>query len=185
MIENSVDAARIETNQLSYDLQPCDIAPAIRDGVETLMPSARAAGVELTTGYDASLPAVRADTVRISQLVNNLVANAIKFTDPGGTITVTTLNDTENGRVVLSVSDTGRGISPQFVDKIFERFAQTRVEDSEFHQGMGIGLYLCADIANKHEGELSVDSEPTKGSTFTLTLPVAASSELSASTTAA
>jgi len=185
MLDGLADTAKVETSQLSYDLQPCNIEPAVRDRVELLTHAAIAAGLTLETDLAVDLPNVLADSVRIGQLVTNLVANAIKFTDTGGVITVSTRVDAESNKVSLTVQDTGRGISPQFVDKIFERFAQTRIEDSEFHQGMGIGLYLCADIAKNHNGRLQVESELAKGSTFTFTLPIPEIESTSQSNTAA
>ena len=185
MLDGLVDTARIETNQMSYDLQACNIASVVQDRVELLTTAARAAGIRIETEFDSDLPTVMADSVRIGQLVNNLVANAIKFTDPGGTIKISTASSADDQQVFIRVQDDGRGISPAFVDKIFERFAQTRIEDSEFHQGMGIGLFVCADIAHRHNGTLAVDSEPARGSTFTLTLPTAGSGALSPADTAA
>lgn len=172
MLDGLVDTARVQSGRLSYDLKYCDVNPIIRDSVEILREAATHAGLELTVELDNNLPSVFADSIRLGQLVNNLVANAIKFTGRNGTITVQSDSRPDN-KVAISVSDTGKGISPLFIDKIFERFVQTRVEDSEFHQGMGIGLYVCADIAKHHSGEISVESEVNKGSKFTLTLPIA------------
>ncbi|MFK7976606.1 MAG: ATP-binding protein [Halioglobus sp.] len=171
MIDGLVDTTRVETGQLSYDLKHCQVNPIIQDSVEVLRPVADKAGIALELDLGNDLPAVMADSIRLGQLVNNLVANAIKFTDEG-TIVIKS-QALEGNTISVSVSDTGRGISPKFIDNIFERFAQTRVEDSEFHQGMGIGLYVCADIARHHSGELQVKSELNEGSTFTLTLPIA------------
>lgn len=184
MIDSLVDTARVETDQLSYELQHTDITYTIKDSIELIKPAVAEAGLDLQLELQTNLPPVKADTSRLAQLLTNLMSNAIKFTDSPGLITLRTQVGADN-TVSLSVSDTGRGISPDFIDKIFERFAQTRIEDSEFLQGMGTGLFMCADIAKHHNGEITVQSEPGKGSTFTLTLPVAPAREVPASNTAA
>lgn len=183
MIDGLVDTARVEAGQLSYELTQCNVNQVINDSVDILRGSAEAAGLTLNLDLNNKIPPVMADALRLGQLVNNLVANAIKFTDRG-TITVQS-QSMEGDKIAISVADTGRGISPMFIDKIFERFAQTRVEDSEFHQGMGIGLYICADIVKHHKGEISVASTLDQGSTFTVTLPIAQAHEQLDSITAA
>lgn len=170
-INGLVDILLVETGKLPYHLVECDMNAIIKDCVDSLQEGAEQAGLIIDHNLQQNLPVVKGDKLRLKQLFHNLITNAINFTDRQGRVCVESRTLDDN-TVAISVSDTGSGINPKFVDNIFERFSQARIEDSEFHQGLGIGLYVCADIASHHKGALSVTSELNQGSTFTLTLPI-------------
>jgi signal transduction histidine kinase len=125
------------------------------------------------SGLPASgLPIVAADPVRLRQVLVNLVDNAIKFTPAPGTITVRQrdLQD-EPEMLCLTVTDTGHGLRTEDTARIFERLSQTTESIDEQRQGLGLGLYICSELIQRHGGRIWVESEFGQGSTFCFTLP--------------
>ena len=116
----------------------------------------------------AALPHVRGDAERLRQLVDNLISNAIKYSDAGGEVMVEA--EAENGHVTVRVRDHGPGILPEHHDHIFEKFGRAA---GSAKPGTGLGLFLSRSFAEAHGGTLAVESRPGQGSTFTLTLPLA------------
>ncbi len=112
---------------------------------------------------------VRADYHRLSRVLDNLINNAIKFSPDGGTITLRTAHDATGGRALVSVSDQGIGIAPDKIDYVFERFYRA---DRKRFDGSGLGLYIVQQIVHAHDGKVWVESEESKGSTFTVALPL-------------
>jgi len=144
-----------------------DLRPLIDDTVSRLRSLAERSGLSLSADVPSDLPPARADASRIFQVLMNLVHNAIKFTPPGGRITISArpLGD----RVVVSVSDTGIGIAPEHLPRIFERFF--KADRSRASEGSGLGLAIAKHIVQAHNGEIWVESEQGKGSTFSFSLP--------------
>ena len=129
-------------------------------------PDATAAGVELRRDFEPSLPLVDVDAVRVGEVLSNLLTNALRHTPPGGSVTVAAARD--GGGVAFSVTDTGTGIAPEELDRVFERFAR-----SAGSAGSGLGLAIARSLVRAHGGEISVSSEPGRGATFRFTLPAA------------
>ncbi|HEX7940274.1 MAG TPA: ATP-binding protein, partial [Gemmatimonadaceae bacterium] len=130
--------------------------------------------------YDRCAPMlrVRADREKLQQVLLNLLTNAIKFTDAGGRITLAC--HTRDGRVHISIADTGRGVPPDRLATIFEPFVQIdRHRTQESQQGLGLGLAISRDLARAMGGDISVESTLGAGSTFTLSLPLADSGRAS------
>jgi signal transduction histidine kinase len=113
---------------------------------------------------------VTADPERLQQIINNLVANAVKFTPPGGLVHVCVTPT--NGRVEVVVRDTGRGIGPDFLPHVFDRFRQEDATSTREHGGLGLGLSIARELAQLHGGSITADSAGVgQGAAFTLTLP--------------
>ena len=125
-------------------------------------------GVTLTLEPDPAVEMVTADERRIRQVVFNLLSNAVKFTPTGGSVEVSSAQ--RNGEVVVSIADTGPGISRGDQERIFEEFQQTDL-GAEQREGTGLGLALSKKLVELHGGRIWVESEIDKGSTFTFTLP--------------
>jgi len=116
------------------------------------------------------LPHISADAQRIAQVLRNLVTNAVKFTDPGGTVGIAA--EATRTHVLLRVHDSGIGIPPEHVDKIFDRFYQVNAgRKSDRAHGQGLGLAIVQIIVDGHDGRVTVESTPAHGSTFTVILP--------------
>jgi signal transduction histidine kinase len=129
-------------------------------------------GVQLQLELDPSVDLVSGDERRIRQVVFNLLSNAVKFTPSGGQVDVSTHQ--VNGEVLVSVADTGPGISADDRERIFEEFQQARDVNGERPEGTGLGLALSKSLVELHGGRIWVESQPGEGSTFTFTLPVEA-----------
>jgi signal transduction histidine kinase len=127
-------------------------------------PSATSAGVSLSSDVEPSLPLVDVDAVRIGEVLSNLLTNAIRHTPSGGSVTVSARRDGEG--VAFAVSDTGLGIAPEDLERVFDRFA--RSSDSG---GSGLGLAIARSLVRAHGGEISATSSPAAGSTFRFKLP--------------
>jgi len=134
--------------------------------VESFRGAAQNQGVSLNVDLSGDLPEVRADMARIHHVFDNLLSNALKYTPPGGKITLSAKADEE--RVQFSVSDTGRGIPSQYLPRIFEQFF--RAPDQGKETGAGLGLAIVKEIVEAHGGTVGVESTEGKGTTFTFTL---------------
>jgi signal transduction histidine kinase len=171
IINDILNLARIEAGQL--DLNPTDvgISDMLADVEALIAPQVAAKGLRYdTSGCDTNI-AVHADRERLQQVVLNIVSNAVRFTDPGGSVTVSC--ELYGDRVLLRVSDTGIGIPPDKLDAIFEPFVQVDAGLTRRTGGTGLGLAISRDMTISMGGTLSVKSEIGLGSTFTLDLPAA------------
>jgi PAS domain S-box-containing protein len=173
IIDDILDVSRIITGKLRLEPKPADLVQIVRDAMEVIRPSALAKRihVELVTEGEACL--LVADPERLQQVTWNLLSNAVKFTDPGGTIKVRLRH--EGARLSLQVSDTGRGIAPEFLPFVFDRFKQADSSTTRRVGGLGLGLAIVRHIVELHGGQASAHSEGLgRGATFTVTLPVRA-----------
>ena len=167
LIRNLLEVKRIEAGHLALHLERLPTSGLVTEVVELLAPIAEGKDVTLDIRLEAGLPPVRADRERILQVFSNLIGNAIKFTDPGGSVTVEASR--AHGAIAFEVRDTGRGIEPEHVEQVFERFWQVHRSGRE---GIGLGLAIVKGIVTAHGGDITVQSEPGRGSSFRFTLPV-------------
>jgi PAS domain S-box-containing protein len=166
LIEALLDIARIEEGAFVVRPSAEHARPILDEARELFEGQAELAGIELLVEVESHVPQARMDRDRMLQALANLLDNAFRFTAPGGTVT---LAGTEHeGRVVLSVSDTGTGIAPEALDRLFDRFWQT-----PGHGGAGLGLAIVRGVMEAHGGTVEVDSRLGVGTTFRLSLPVA------------
>jgi PAS domain S-box-containing protein len=170
LIADILDVSRIVTGKLRLQLRPMDLEPIIDASIDALRPASDAKGVGLSASISAA-GTVMADPDRLQQVVWNLLANAIKFTPSGGRVFLSLSR--EGPMAVLSVTDTGEGITPALLPFIFDRFTQGDKSVTRPHGGLGLGLSIVRHIVELHGGEVRAASEgPGKGSTFTVRLPV-------------
>lgn len=154
----------VESGSLQLQMEPVDVEDLLRGARAAFMTQANSAEVELAVEVGEDLPEGFADFERIRALVENLIANALRYTPPGGSIRLKAYS--EAGRVAVEVSDTGRGISPEDLPHIFDRFYKS--SDS---RGMGLGLAIARGLIEAHGGEINAESELGKGTTVRFTLP--------------
>ena len=180
MIDDMLDMARIAAGKLRLEMQPVDVVKVVLAAVDVVMPAAHAKRVALRTNLDPRTPNVMGDQDRLQQVIWNLLANALKFTEAGGSIDVRL---SLNGRFTrIVVADTGHGISPEFLPHVFERFRQADASSSRRHGGLGVGLALVHDLIVLHGGSVLAQSEGEgKGAMFTIDLPTVAAQEIDAS----
>jgi len=171
LINDILNFARIEAGQLRYHLEPVPIPELLGDLEALVAPQVAQRGLTYENARGESGLAVWADVEKTRQILLNLVTNAIKFTHPGGSIRVS--YHRASGGVRIRVRDTGRGIAPEQQERVFDPFVQVdRHLTAESQQGVGLGLAISRDLARGMGGDLGLESEVGKGSTFTLWLPV-------------
>jgi two-component system, NtrC family, sensor kinase len=146
-----------------------DVNCAIEQVVTVIRHQFELSGIAVHTLYDPELPQVLGDTEKLKQVVMNLVMNARQSISQAGQITVSTRHDSGNHKIAIVVEDTGSGISPHVITRIFDPFFTTKPTG----QGTGLGLSVSYGIVKEHGGEITVDSEPEKGSLFSVILPAA------------
>ena len=174
LIDDLLDVSRIVAGRTSLDLQEIDLGALITGVVESFIPVAATSHVELVV---PRLPSavVLADPRRLEQVFFNLLANALKFTEPGGRIDIDAAMI--NSHVDVRVHDTGIGIEPEFLPYVFEPFRQANSTTTRHHGGLGLGLSIAKQLVDAHHGTIRVESDgPGKGTTFIVGLPVAAAS---------
>ncbi|MBL8730284.1 MAG: hybrid sensor histidine kinase/response regulator [Planctomycetes bacterium] len=173
-IQDLLDISRLETGKLSLRARPTDLAKLAQRAVAVLTPTAQSQAIKVECNVADDLPELAVDQERIGQVLNNLLNNALKFTPPEGTIRVTVDRDAADERWLrVAVQDTGRGIPPEHLPRLFERLYQVSPSDCREKGGLGLGLSLCRDLIGLHGGRIGVDSAPDQGSTFWFLLPIA------------
>lgn len=190
VINDVLDYSRIESADLRFDSAPLSPRQLLEQVVEMRRPAARARGLALSLSIDASVPSwLLGDAARLAQIVDNLLGNAIKFTEQGGIAVGLSSQPQAEGvhELHLSVEDSGVGIAPAQQQRIFEAFSQAADPATRRHGGTGLGLAICARLARLMGGSIAVDSEPGRGSIFhvRLRLPDCAPSAVPESTAAA
>ncbi len=173
LVDDLLDVSRITRAKIKLDRQPIEIGAVIARALEMASPllEQRRHHVDVQVPHTGLI--VDGDPGRLAQVFSNLLANAAKFTDPGGRITVTaSREDREAGEIVVTVKDTGVGITPEFLPSLFEMFAQERQTVERSHGGLGLGLAIVRSLVTMHGGTVSVHSEGRgRGATFTVRLP--------------
>jgi signal transduction histidine kinase len=164
-----------EAGQLELEHAETDLAGLVRKVVERMYLQAGDSGVELVADVAPRLPLLTVDAGRISQVLGNLVSNALRYTPPGGRVTVRAFLQAEASSrpmVVVEVADTGSGIAPEDLPYVFDRFYRADKSRSRTSGGSGIGLAIVKQLVEAHGGRVGVASEVGKGTTFTFTLPL-------------
>jgi len=171
LIEDLLDVSRITQGQLQLSWLAVNVPAIVAAAIDTIRPSADAKGIALETHITADLGAtVQGDPVRLQQVIWNLLSNAVKFTPSGGAVTAAVAVD--DRFIEVSVSDNGRGISPQFITLIFDRFRTADGGTTRAEGGLGLGLSIARQLVEMHGGTLTVTSEGENlGSTFRVRLP--------------
>jgi PAS domain S-box-containing protein len=171
LIDDILDVSAIVSGKLRLDRRPMPIGEAIRDAVDAMRPVAAAKDVTLELLVAGELPVVLADGGRLRQILNNLLTNAVKFTDAGGSITVTATREAD--RVAIAVRDTGRGIDPAFLPFVFDRFRQGDSSTTRGFGGLGLGLAIVKHLVLLHGGRVQAESEGSgRGAVFRFTIPI-------------
>jgi len=173
LVDDMLDLSKIEADRLEVKVEPLALEQSLTEVMNQLKPMASNKGLQLTLEMEDSLPMVLADSHRIRQVVINMASNALKFTEKGGVTIRCALLDRYD-MLLISVCDTGIGISPAALDYIFEAFRQADGSTTRRFGGTGLGLTIARKLIELQGGEVSVESVVGQGSTFSFTLPVAA-----------
>jgi len=170
LINDLLDFSKIEAGKMELILEEFAIQDAINEIKETMIPLAMKKEIELNYSINVENPIIVADSVKFKQILYNLLSNAIKFTDQGGSVTMG-INTTDE-IISVFVKDSGIGISPDDQNKLFNPFYQVDSSNAREYEGTGLGLALVKNFVEMHGGEIWVESEVGKGSTFTFTIPI-------------
>jgi signal transduction histidine kinase/DNA-binding response OmpR family regulator len=171
LIEDLLDATRILSGQLRLARRPCALRPILDAALESIRPGARAKNLRLVIDLRLQGEQVQGDPDRLQQILWNLLDNAVKFVPHGGTLWITAAAG--DGTAVITVRDNGKGIPPEFLPLLFDRFRQADNSSTRRHEGLGLGLALVRHIAELHGGHVQAESPGRgRGATFTLSLPL-------------
>lgn len=170
IVDDILDVSRIMSGKLKLEVEPIRVGDAIESALDAVRPAATAKDIRLNATLDSSAM-VMGDAGRLQQIVWNLIANAVKFTPKGGKIAI--VLEVIDSSVVITVRDQGRGIDPDFLPYVFERFRQADGATTRRHGGLGLGLSIVKHLVELHGGVVTAESEGDgKGATFRVVLPV-------------
>jgi CheY-like chemotaxis protein len=173
LIDDLLDTARIISGKLRLDIGPVDLVALIEGAVQTIYPAADAKRITIQTDLNLKVGKITGDPERLQQVVWNLLSNAVKFTLPGGRVAAGL--ERIDPHICITVSDTGKGISPDFIPYVFDRFRQADASSSRRYGGLGLGLALVKYLVELHGGTIEAFSAGEgKGATFKVMLPVPA-----------
>jgi signal transduction histidine kinase len=172
LINDILDLSKIEAGRMELQLEHFALTPLIDNVVKTIEPLAAKNENRVAVNCDGAIGTLHGDQMRLRQAMLNLMSNANKFTERG-TITVNARQGKENGRdwVTIAVADTGIGMTPEQVGKLFQEFSQADASTTRKYGGTGLGLAISRRFCQMMGGDITVESEPGKGSTFTIRLP--------------
>jgi CheY-like chemotaxis protein len=173
LIEDILDVSRIITGKLRLDAQPLYIAPIVEAAIEAARPAANAKDINIHTVLDPRAGPISGDPNRLQQIVWNLLSNAVKFTPRAGRVQVRL--ERVSSHVEIIVSDTGQGISPDFLPHVFDRFRQADATSTRHYGGLGLGLAIVRHLVEMHGGTVEAKSEgEARGASFIVKLPLIA-----------
>jgi signal transduction histidine kinase/ActR/RegA family two-component response regulator/HAMP domain-containing protein len=169
VINDLLDITQLERGQAGMKIQPMRLSAAVADAMQIMAKEASKKRITLVSEVSDQLPAVRGDLKRITQVLVNLLSNGIKFSPPGEKVRVAARSD--DGHVRVTVQDFGRGMSREFLGRVFSKFEHAQGSLTRDSQGVGLGLAISRHIIDSHQGAIWAESEPEKGSSFHFTLP--------------
>ncbi len=170
LVEDLLDVSRIITGKLNMNVQPVQLQQVLEAAVESVRLAAQARRIELTLHCEPAVPRVAGDPGRLQQVFWNLLSNALKFTPEGGRIEVRLRR--ADAHVEASVTDSGEGIPPDFLPRVFDRFSQADSSATRKHGGLGVGLAIVRHLVELHGGTVRAESAGAgRGATFRVRLP--------------
>lgn len=174
IIDDILDVSRIITGNLYLELHPIELAPVLESAINVVRPTADAKGIQIEVDFPPAPAAVPGDTNRLQQVFWNLLSNAVKFTPTGGKVSVRLCQ--VDSQAEIEVTDTGQGITPEFLPFVFDRFRQQDSTSTRQHGGLGLGLAIARHLVEIHGGNISARSNGAgAGATFTVRLPLVGS----------
>jgi len=172
LINDILDLSKIEAGRMELAVSSFAVAPLIDDVIKTIEPLAAKNSNKVAAHCDASIGTMQADQMRLRQALLNLMSNANKFTERGA-ISINARQEQEDGRdwITIAVADTGIGMTPEQMGKLFQEFSQADASTTRKYGGTGLGLAISKRFCQMMGGDITVESEPGKGSVFTVRLP--------------
>lgn len=168
LINDILDVSRLDTDTMRFEMEKLDSIKILNEIIEDMKPVIEKKNLKFIINIPNDLPSIMGDRCRLSQVLKNLLVNAIKFTDNGS---ISIEAEKKEDHILISVKDTGIGISNDDIKKIFNKFYQAYTGDDRKNEGTGLGLFICKEIIQKHNGEIWAESKLREGSKFTIKLP--------------
>jgi len=173
LIEDLLDVSRMISGKLRLNIKPIELIPVVKAAIDSVQPTAEAKHIQLEMVAGAEVDKIPGDANRLQQVIWNLLSNAVKFTPSGGRVQIKLDRTDAHARII--VSDTGAGISSEFLPHVFERFRQADGTTTKRHGGLGLGLAIARRLVEMHGGTLSATSAGEgRGASFTMSIPIAA-----------
>jgi signal transduction histidine kinase len=170
LVSDILNISKLETGAMKFYIDDISLTALIGNLVESMMPFANEKKIKLTSKIDKNLPLIKGDISRITEVFENLMNNAIKFTEKGEVLIESKI---EGKNMIISVKDSGLGMSKEFIKKkLFKKFQQEDSTERRKYGGTGLGLAICKSIVERHKGRIWAESEIGKGSTFYVSLPI-------------
>jgi signal transduction histidine kinase len=170
-INDLLDVTRMETGKLDLDVREVDVGQLLRQVVASLEPRARESEISLKLFVARGIPGVHMDARRITQVLSNLIRNALKFTPPGGEIAVRATRPSSGDEIEIAVEDTGPGIPAEDRSRVFDRLFQVHDSEELRRGGIGLGLHLCRELVRLHGGDIRIECPADGGTHVRFTLP--------------
>ncbi|MGH7600477.1 MAG: sensor histidine kinase, partial [bacterium] len=171
LVKELLNLSRLESGRYQMKKEPVNMQELVDDALKHLRVPFRLKEIAFETAIDSTLPDFPADREQLSWVITNLVSNALRYTPAGGKVTINA--GRENGVIQVSVADSGRGIPPEALEAIFDKFVQVRQSTDSTPGSVGLGLAIAKEVVEAHGGRIWVTSEVGKGSTFVFTIPLA------------
>lgn len=168
LVSDILDISKLESGTMKLEVEDVDMVDMLKEVTQGMAPAVKQKNLYFKAEIPSKLPIARVDMRRIIQVISNLINNATKFTEKGG-ITVKAIDDGKN--IIISVSDTGMGISPENLKKLFTKFFQVDTTERRKQGGTGLGLAICKGIIEGHKGKIWIESTMGKGTTFSFSVP--------------
>jgi signal transduction histidine kinase len=171
LVNDLLDVERIRTGKMHIDQEPVDLHCVMAHAVQAVQPQAQEKSIRVNTKSVSTTCVVSGDESRLYQILLNLLSNAIKFTPQGGSVDICMIS--QGDTMEFTVSDTGKGIAPEFLPHVFDQFRQEEAAHNRSHGGLGLELYIVQDLVRLHGGTIQAESEGLgKGATFRVRLPI-------------
>ena len=171
LINDLLDMEKLIAGKMPFDIQPLAVVAELQQAVDNIQPFAMQHHIDLVIEV-SNTPIVLADALRLQQVLTNLLSNAIKFSPAGSEVKLSA--EQQENKVQIIVSDKGAGIAPEFQHRVFERFAQADGSNQRQKGGTGLGLAICKELVQQMQGSISFSSQPGVGTSFVVSLPIAA-----------
>jgi signal transduction histidine kinase len=171
LVNDLLDISKIESGKMGLHIETFDLARAVEETLSTVTPQAERNRNTLDLDHDDGIRSMRSDATKVRQILLNLLSNATKFTQDGKVSLRVEPDPDHAGMIVFTVTDTGIGISDKYLEKLFDPFSQADASTTREHGGTGLGLTITRHFCHMLNGNISVQSEPNKGSTFKVVLP--------------
>lgn len=169
LINNLLEVYRFESNAYPLRLEAVNLSTLVKSCIESMTPLATTRSISMETAKLTVVPSVKADSISLRKMVQNILDNAIKFSPNGGTIEVKLWANDKN--ITLSIKDCGPGVAPALQSNLFKRIKRGKLDRSQ-STGKGLGLFICKKIVDAHNGKIAITSQEGEGATFVVTLPL-------------